>query len=112
MVLSIPDVIAFQELKMDYSSVNILTYHLKGYKVFVDLVPGNAAARTNAKRGVMIALHKSCDIQILDRRSFEGSCIMLKCKFNGKVFVIGNVYLESHSPTAYRELCEKTRFVD
>ena len=81
---------------------------MKGYKIYVDLNPGNAAKKEQPKAGVMLAFHKSIEVKILDRASFGGWCLMVKCKINDKVFLIVNTYLPSvHDDELYKEKCQK-----
>ena len=87
-----PDIIAFQELKMNCVSVKHIINKLSGYKVFIDIVPGNAAKKEIAKGGIMLAFKKACNFEILDRASLEGWGMIVKFKVNGKMFVFLNVY--------------------
>ena len=102
-----PNICAFQELKMNVLTVNTLVLKLKGYKTFIDIILGNAAKKLPAKGGVMLAFKKSTNFKILNNLSHEGWCILIKCKVNGKVFVFGNVHLPPENAKEYSEKLDK-----
>ena len=102
-----PDIVAFQELKMNVLTVNSLLLKLKGYKTFIDIIPGNAAKKLYAKGGIMLAFKKSTNFEILNHSSHEGWCILAKCRVNGKMFVFGNVYLPPENAKDYSEKLDR-----
>ena len=88
-----PDIICFQEVKLNLATINKVYHSLTHYNVYHALDPGNSAESKLAKGGIIIAIKKSLNIRILDRRYHPGWCLSLKCRMNDKVFILSSVYM-------------------
>ena len=90
-----PDVICFQELKCNIQTGNELISGLPSYRNLLSLDPGQASRQIPPKVGVSISFHKSLNIIYLDRKVEPGWLLLVKCRIQEKVFVIGNAYITS-----------------
>ena len=101
-----PSIISFQETKLSYSSANTFICKLPSYWSVASVNPG----RDTSKEGVILAIHKSLNATILDKKTEKGWLILVKCRILDKVCVIGNVYMPSGVSTeAY---CDKLKIID
>ena len=102
-----PDVICFQELKCNIQTGNELINGLPSYRNLLSLDPGQASRKLPPKAGVSISFHKSLNVTYLDGKVEPGWLLLVKCRIQEKVFVIGNVYITSGLPAeTYREKLE------
>ena len=93
--MSSPDIICFQELKCDIPIYDAITHSLKHYCCYGSISPGCAATKEYASKGVLVAIKKSSNIEILDFKRKDGVFVLVKCKYLDNVFVVGSIYLES-----------------
>ena len=87
-----PEVIGFQELKLNLENGKRLVSKLSAYSNFLSLDPGKVAAKCAPKGGVLISLHKSLNAHVLNKKVDPGWLIMVKVKIQEKVMVIVNAY--------------------
>ena len=99
-----PDIICFQEVKLNLATINKVYHSLPHYNVYHALDPGNSAESKLAKAGIIIAIKKSLNIRVLDRRYHSGWCLSLKCRMNDKVFILSSVYLSPSDSTVKLDL--------
>ena len=97
-----PGILCFQEIKLNCSTAKQLINKFPSYWSVASVNPG--IDQDQSTEGVFLAIHKSLNATILDKKVEKGWLILVKCRILDKVCIIGNVYMPSkHTIDSYRE---------